>query len=112
MSLHYAWEKFLSATLTLAQAHGPVTDRVALAFESALSRLKSGGPSGLETKPKLQERFDAMFAKMTAHGSFRQSSAALGETEAYVIAGEIVDIFNDLAREVGAEDERSIPKRQ
>jgi hypothetical protein len=53
-----------------------------------------------------------MYAKMTAKGSFTASAAALSELEVHEMTGAIVGILNDLALELGAEDERKGTERR
>jgi hypothetical protein len=112
MSIGYAWEKFFSATLTLAQSDVPLTKRLEYAFE-VLDRLQmGGGPTGLESRPDLLERFNAICAKMTAKGTYAASAAALSELEAREMAEVIVSILNEIARQRGADDEREEAKRR
>jgi hypothetical protein len=57
-------------------------------------------------------RLNAIYAKMTAKGTYAASAAALSETEVREMAGEIVSILNQLSRERGAEDERKETERR
>ncbi len=105
MSIHYAWQKFFGAALSLAEGDKPAAQRLAAAFLHYLSLLRVG-PTGLESKPKLEQKFDAMYAKMTAHGTFEQSVAELSELEVRDIITDVMSILDQLARELGAEEER------
>jgi hypothetical protein len=108
MSLNYCWEKFFAGTLIFAQSTARPPVRLAIAFQQ-IGRLKADHDM---PTPELQERFEKLYQAMTSRGSFEDSAAAMDELAVHRAIGEVVEIYDCLAREFGLHDYKSEENRR
>jgi hypothetical protein len=110
MGLSYTWERFNSAVLTLAQGRGTLSERLGGAFEAIAILMVPREPTHLPTD-ELREKVEAVWAVAQTRPSAAESAAALSEIEAHTVIADIVGVYNDVCRMLGAEDARRARRR-
>ncbi|HUU60369.1 MAG TPA: hypothetical protein VMZ50_12550 [Phycisphaerae bacterium] len=101
MQYDYAWEKFYSATVSLARGLGTCKERLMTALLSLQTLQREGFP---DLPPAIRERFGAFskkveFAQPTAdEGTWQASINAMTDLQAVECIEEIVSMYDAVTR--------------